>query len=236
MTDNSIDRRTVLQGATTALAAGAATAAAAAPRHTLPKLPYALDALEPYIDARTMELHHDKHHQTYVDNLNKALAGNDALAKLSVEDLLAHLENVPESIRTAVRNHGGGHANHSLFWLNLAPAKGQAPKGELAAAIEKTFGGQSALVDKLKSTALGVFGSGWAWLSSDASGKLAVGGSSNQDTPLSRGETPLVAIDVWEHAYYLKYQNRRAEYLEAIPHIINWDWVSERYAGLVKRG
>jgi superoxide dismutase, Fe-Mn family len=225
-------RRTMLQAV--ALAGVAQVARPADPPFTLPKLPYAFDALEPHIDARTMEIHHDKHHQAYVDNLNKAVATDPALARLSVEELLARLDTIPESIRTAVRNNGGGHANHSLFWQNLAPAKGQKPQGELAAAINKTFGSQSALEDKLRSTATGVFGSGWAWLTLDPSNKLIVEGYPNQDSPILRKQKPLLGLDVWEHAYYLKYQNRRADYLAAITNVINWDFVSSRYNQLMK--
>jgi Fe-Mn family superoxide dismutase len=213
--------------------AAASLPAVAAPA-TLPKLPYAFDALEPYIDARTMEIHHDRHHQTYVDNLNKAIGGDPKLNSLSIEELLGKLDAVPEAIRTAVRNNGGGHANHSLFWQVLAPAKGQAPKGKLVSAIEKTFGSQTAFEDKLRATALGQFGSGWAWLSLNAKNELLLEGYPNQDGPLLRQQRPLLGIDVWEHAYYLKYQNKRADYLAAVTKVINWDFVSERYEALAK--
>jgi superoxide dismutase, Fe-Mn family len=223
-----ITRRSLLQAAALGSAA-AAIASAADPPFTLPKLPYAYDALEPYIDAQTMQIHHDKHHQAYVDNLNKAVASDPALAGMSVEELLRKLDTLPAAVRTAVRNQGGGHANHSLFWLTLAPAsKSGKPSGELAAAIESTFGGQSAMEDKLKATATGVFGSGWAWLALDGK-KLVIEPAPNQDSPLTAGHKPLLGIDVWEHAYYLKYQNRRPEYLAAILHVINWDYVSQRY-------
>jgi Fe-Mn family superoxide dismutase len=199
------------------------------PPFTLPPLPYAADALEPYIDAQTMTIHHDKHHQAYVDNLNKAVANAPSLAGMSVEELLAKLDTVPEAVRTAVRNQGGGHANHSLFWQTLAPAKGQQPKGKLAAAIDRSFGSYSKFEDQLKAAAAGVFGSGWGWLVLDSSNKLAIESDPNQDSPISKGRKPLLGIDVWEHAYYLKYQNRRADYLAAIVKVINWDFVSQRY-------
>ncbi|MCX6593710.1 MAG: superoxide dismutase [Acidobacteria bacterium] len=213
--------------------AAASLSASAAPA-TLPKLPYAFDALEPYIDARTMEIHHGRHHQAYVDNLNKAIGGDPKLNSLSIEDLLGKLDTVPEAIRTAVRNNGGGHANHSLFWQVLAPAKGQAPKGKLVAALDKTFGSQAAFEDKLRATAQGQFGSGWAWLSLNAKNELLLEGYPNQDGPLMRQQRPLLGIDVWEHAYYLKYQNKRADYLAAVTKVINWDFVSERYEALAK--
>jgi len=199
---------------------------------TLPPLPYAVDALEPHIDARTMEIHHDKHHQAYVDNLNKAIGGDAKLSQRKVEDLLANLDAVPAAIRTAVRNHGGGHANHSLFWKTLGPAKGSAPKGKLAKAIDQSFGSYSALEDKLKATAMSVFGSGWAWLALDKSGRLVLEGYPNQDSPISKGLQPVLGIDVWEHAYYLKYQNRRADYLAALLKVVNWDAVTQQFEGL----
>jgi Fe-Mn family superoxide dismutase len=197
---------------------------------TLPKLPYATDALEPYIDARTMEIHHGKHHQAYVDNLNKAVASQPQLAGKKVEDLLANLSSVPEAVRTAVRNNGGGHANHSLFWQTLGKGK-SAPKGKLAAAISKSFGSQSAFEDKLKAAGLSVFGSGWAWVVASG-GELRIETSPNQDNPWMAGRKPLLGIDVWEHAYYLKYQNRRADYLGALLQVVNWDFVSGRYEKL----
>jgi Fe-Mn family superoxide dismutase len=216
-------------------AAAAGMAPAAAPPHALPKLPYAFDALEPFIDAQTMQIHHGRHHQAYVDNLNKAVATDDALAKLPVEDLLRRLDTIPAAIRTAVRNHGGGHANHSLFWETLAPAaKSGAPSGALAAAIDKTFGGRQQFEDKIQAAAMGVFGSGWAWLSLDPAKKLIIESAPNQDSPLSGGRAPVLGIDVWEHAYYLKYQNRRAEYLKAILKVINWEFLSARYESLMK--
>jgi Fe-Mn family superoxide dismutase len=229
---DKISRRRMIQ-----VAGGAALLApklfAAAP-FTLPPLPYATDALEPYIDARTMEIHHDKHHQAYVDNLNKAVASDPSLSGMTVEELLAKLDTLPAPVRTAIRNQGGGHANHSLFWQTLGPAKGSAPKGQLAKALDETFGSYAKFEDQMKAAATGVFGSGWAWLVLDSGNKLALEPYPNQDSPISRGKKPLLGIDVWEHAYYLKYQNRRAEYLAAITKVINWDFVSARYADLSK--
>jgi Fe-Mn family superoxide dismutase len=194
-------------------------------------LPYAVDALEPYIDARTMEIHHGRHHQAYVDNLNKALAGYPQWASKSLEEILKNLAAAPEAIRTAVRNNGGGHANHSLFWQVLG--KGQAaPKGELARAVETSFGSVAGLKERLKAAGLSVFGSGWVWLTGDGKGQLKIETSPNQDSPWMEGRTPLLGIDVWEHAYYLKYQNRRADYLEAVLQVINWDFVSARWVTL----
>ena len=203
---------------------------AAAPPVTLPKLPYAYDALEPYIDAQTMEIHHDKHHKAYVDNLNKALATQPELAKRPVDEILRDLASVPESIRTAVRNNGGGHVNHSLFWETLGKPQG-GPKGKLQAAINKSFGTQEAFEEKLRAAGLSVFGSGWAWVSQQGDGVL-IETSPNQDGPWMQGRRPLFGVDVWEHAYYLKYQNRRADYLAAILHVVNWDFVSKRYEEL----
>jgi len=203
------------------------------PAATLPPLGYATDALEPFIDAQTMEIHHDKHHKAYVNNLNKALAGNPELAAKPLDQLLKNLADVPEPIRNAVRNNGGGHANHSLFWQTLAKGKGPA-KGKLRAAINKSFGGQSALEDKLKSTGLTIFGSGWVWLIPDGGDGLTIETSPNQDSPLMRGRAPLFGIDVWEHAYYLKYQNRRADYLAAFVNVINWDFASQRFEEISK--
>ena len=197
---------------------------------TLPPLPYAYDALEPYIDAQTMQIHHDKHHQAYVDNLNKAVASEPSLAGKSLDDLLSNLDALPPAVRTQIRNQGGGDANHTLFWNTLTPAsKQKMPSGKLAAAIDRTFGSQDKLEAALKASAAGVFGSGWGWLSLDKNGKLAVVSLPNQDSLLSSGNRPLLGIDVWEHAYYLKYQNRRPEYLAAIFHVVNWDFVSARY-------
>ncbi len=197
--------------------------------HELPKLPYAFDALEPHLDARTMEIHHDKHHQAYVDNLNKALVAEPALAKLPVEDLLRGFATVPDAIKTAVRNHGGGHANHSLFWEIMGPGAGGSPIGALAADINGAFGSLSALQEKVNAAAMGQFGSGWGWLVV-ADGKLDVIARPNQDSPLAEGKTPILGVDVWEHAYYLHYQNRRADYLKAWWNTVRWDKVSERYA------
>jgi Fe-Mn family superoxide dismutase len=230
MTD-TLSRRRLIQ-----LAGGAALLApklfGAAP-FTLPPLPYSFDALEPYIDARTMEIHHDKHHQAYVDNLNKAVATDASLSGMTVEELLAKLDTLPAPVRTAIRNQGGGHANHSLFWQTLGPAKGAQPKGSLAKALDTSFGSYSKFEDQLKAAATGVFGSGWAWLVVDGN-KLAIEQYPNQDSPITKGKKPLLGIDVWEHAYYLKYQNRRAEYLAAITKVINWDFVSGRYDELSK--
>ena len=197
--------------------------------HELPKLTYAFDALEPHIDARTMEIHHGKHHQAYVDNLNKALANAPELAKLAVEDLLRGFATVPEAIRTAVRNHGGGHANHSLFWEIMGANAGGSPTGALATAIDGAFGSFTALQEKVNAAAMGQFGSGWGWLVV-ADGKLDVIARPNQDSPLAEGKTPILGVDVWEHAYYLNYQNRRADYVKAWWSTIRWDKVAARWA------
>jgi Fe-Mn family superoxide dismutase len=211
----------------------AATAAAATNGpFTLPPLPYAYDALEPYIDARTMEIHHDKHHAAYVANLNKAVAEFPDVGKMSVEDMLKDLNAIPEKIRTAVRNQGGGHFNHSLFWQMLKKDGGE-PKGALATAIEQRFGSFSAFKDEWTKAAVGQFGSGWAWLVVDANKQLGIEPTANQDSPISQGRQPLLGVDVWEHAYYLKYQNRRPEYVAAFFHVINWDFVSERYEKII---
>ena len=194
----------------------------------LPKLPYAVDALEPYIDAQTMTLHHDKHHQTYVTNLNGAIEKHPELASKSLEDLLMDLNSVPEDIRTVVRNHGGGTWNHSMFWEIMAPNAGGAPKGELAQAIDAAFGSFDAFKAEFEKAANGRFGSGWAWLVKKGNG-VAVVSTANQDNPMSDGATPVLGIDVWEHAYYLKYQNRRAEYVTNWWNVVNWDAASERY-------
>lgn len=206
---------------------------AAEPPYTLPKLPYAYDALEPYIDAQTMHIHHDKHHQGYVDNLNKAIAGDPALAKLTVEELLQRLDTLPAALRTAVRNQGGGHANHSLFWQIMAPASQSGkPGGKLGEGLNHEFGGQEKFEAALRTAALAVFGSGWAWLTTDRSGRLAIEASANQDSPISSGRDPVLGLDVWEHAYYLKHQNRRPEYVAAFFHVINWDFVSDLFTKL----
>jgi Fe-Mn family superoxide dismutase len=197
--------------------------------HQVPDLPYAFNALEPHLDARTMEIHHDKHHAAYVANLNKALDGQPDLAAKSVEDLLRGIDGVPAAIRTAVRNHGGGHANHSLFWSVMSPDGGGAPGGELAAAVDRELGGFGALKERLTAAAAGQFGSGWGWLAV-AGGKLEVLASANQDSPLMEGRTPILGVDVWEHAYYLAYQNRRPDYLAAWWNVVNWAEVGRRYA------
>jgi len=198
----------------------------------LPPLPYPFDALEPHIDAKTMEIHHGKHHATYVANLNKAIAGHADLAKKSVEELLRDLAALPESIRTAVRNSGGGHANHSLYWQTMKKDGGGEPKGELAKAINKQFGSYLVLSTDLVSAAIKVFGSGWAWLTLDGK-QLKIESTPNQDSPLLQGRQPLLGIDVWEHAYYLKHQNRRGDYVAAFLHVINWDFVEQRYEKLM---
>jgi superoxide dismutase, Fe-Mn family len=201
--------------------------------YTLPPLPYAFDALEPHIDAKTMEIHHDRHHKAYVDNLNKALEGTD-LGNQSVESLISNIEKVPDSIRMAVRNNGGGHANHSMFWTILGKGKGGQPKGELAEAIQKDLMGFDHFKEALNKAGLGRFGSGWTWLSLDKSGKLIVESTLNQDSPLMTGNKPIMGIDVWEHAYYLKYQNKRADYLEAVWNVLDWDVIGKRYADAKK--
>ncbi|HUI89898.1 MAG TPA: superoxide dismutase [Anaerolineales bacterium] len=195
----------------------------------LPKLPYAVDALEPYIDAQTMTIHHDKHHQAYVTNLNGAIEKHPELGKKSLEALLKDLIAVPEDVRTAVRNHGGGTWNHSMFWEIMAPKAGGAPKGELAKAIDASFKSFDAFREEFNKAANGRFGSGWAWLVKKGSG-LAVVSTANQDNPMSEGTTPLMGIDVWEHAYYLKYQNRRADYVTAWWNVVNWEAVAARFA------
>jgi len=197
--------------------------------YQLPPLPYAYEALEPYIDAQTMHLHHDKHHQVYLDNLNKAVAGTEWEA-LEVAELLKRLDQVPEAIRTVVRNHGGGHANHALFWEVMAPPTGGVPTGELAAALESAFGGFEAFKEKFHQVALGQFGSGWGWLVIKPDGRLDLYSLPNQDSPYSRGDWPILGIDVWEHAYYLKYQNRRAEYITNWWNVVNWPYVAHLFA------
>lgn len=194
----------------------------------LPPLPYAYDALEPYIDTETMHLHHDKHHAAYVANLNKAVADYPDVGKMSIEEILKNLDGVPEKIRTAVRNQGGGHYNHSLFWLMLKKNGGE-PQGALASAINQSFGSYDQFKEELTKTAASVFGSGWAWLTVDANKQLAIEPTHNQDATISEGKQPLLGIDVWEHSYYLKYQNRRPEYVAAFFNVINWDFVSDRY-------
>jgi Fe-Mn family superoxide dismutase len=194
----------------------------------VPDLPYAYDALEPYIDETTMHLHHDKHHQTYVDKANAALEGTE-WADRSVEDVLTNLSSLPGDKQTAVRNNAGGHYNHSLFWKMMGPDGGGEPGGDVASAIGDTFGSFDAFKEEFKGAGANRFGSGWAWLVKDSSG-LAVVSTPNQDTPLSAGSAPLLGVDVWEHAYYLKYQNKRPEYLDAFWNVVNWDYVNELYA------
>ena len=196
--------------------------------YELPPLPYPYDALEPHIDEQTMRIHHDKHHAAYVNNVNSALEGHPELAKKSVEDLLKDLNAVPEAVRTAVRNNGGGHANHTLFWVVMSPSGGGMPGGALASAINQAFGSFDAFKDQFSTAAATRFGSGWAWLVVGPGGSLSVTSTPNQDTPLSEGLTPILGIDVWEHAYYLKYQNRRADYIAAWWNVVNWDEVARR--------
>ena len=196
----------------------------------LPPLPYAYDALEPYIDTQTMQLHHDKHHAAYVNNLNAALQNSAELASLSVEDVVRRLSEVPESARTAVRNNGGGHVNHSMFWQIMKPNGGGEPTGELASAIQQTFGSFDTFKAQFNDAGVKRFGSGWTWLVIDQSGKLAVMSTANQDSPLMDGLYPVMGNDVWEHAYYLKYQNRRPDYLNAWWNVVNWDEVARRYS------
>ena len=194
--------------------------------YSVPPLPYAYDALEPHIDKATMEFHHDKHHQAYVDKVNAALEGT-ALADTAIEDILADLSQVPDDKRSAVKNNGGGHYNHSLFWESLSPTGGGSPGGELGSAIDSAFGSFADFQAQLKATGVNQFGSGWSWLVHDGSG-LAIVGTANQDTPLSSGKSPLLGVDVWEHAYYLLYQNRRPDYIDAWWNVVNWDAVAAR--------
>jgi superoxide dismutase, Fe-Mn family len=194
----------------------------------LAKLPYAYEALEPFIDAQTMTIHHDKHHAAYVTNLNAALDKHPELGSWSLENLLVKLADVPEDIRTAVRNHGGGHWNHDMFWNIMAPKAGGEPQGALSKAIEADFGGFANFKSEFEKSAMGRFGSGWAWLA-DKGGKLVVVSSANQDNPMTDGLKPLLGIDVWEHAYYLKYQNRRAEYVTSWWNVVNWEAVAARF-------
>ena len=197
--------------------------------HQLPQLPYDFNALEPHIDARTMEIHHGKHHAGYVNNLNNALQGRTDLEALPVEDLLRGIDQVPEDIRTAVRNNGGGHANHTLFWSIMGPGKGGEPTGELAAAIDGTFGSFEKFQEAFAKAAATRFGSGWAWLVVDASGTLKLYSTANQDSPYMQGEAPILGLDVWEHAYYLNYQNRRPDYITAFWNVVDWDRVAENF-------
>ncbi|MEK3873763.1 MULTISPECIES: superoxide dismutase [unclassified Paenibacillus] len=202
--------------------------------HELPALPYPANALEPYIDEQTMNIHHDRHHNTYVTNLNAALESAPALQNKSVEELISDLGSVPENIRTAVRNNGGGHANHSLFWTVIGPGGGGTPSGPVASAIDSDLGGFDKFKEEFTKAAATRFGSGWAWLVVGKDGKLAVTSTPNQDNPLSEGQTPILGLDVWEHAYYLKYQNKRPDYIAAFWNIINWDEVNRRYEAAKK--
>ena len=241
---NGLDRRlflaagaagaAVVAGGVPLRAAMAQAAPAATGPYTLPPLPYAFAALEPHIDAQTMELHHGKHHQAYVANLNKALADYGQLQGLSLPDLLAQGANLPEAIRTAVRNNGGGHANHSMFWSIMAPNAGGAPTGGVAKAIDKSFGGFDAFKKAFNEAGAKQFGSGWVFVTVGADGALAIKAQPNQDTPLMEGRGVLMGNDVWEHAYYLKYQNRRADYLTAWWNLVNWSAVNDRLARLGK--
>ena len=196
--------------------------------YSVPPLPYAYDALEPHIDKATMEFHHDKHHQAYVDKLNEAVAGT-SLEDAPIEGVLRDLSRVPDDKRTAVKNNGGGHYNHTLFWESMSPDGGGEPDGALADAIAQTFGSFSDFKAKLKATGVAQFGSGWGWLIHDGSG-LAIVGSANQDNPISDGKTPLLGVDVWEHSYYLKYQNRRPDYIDAFWNVVNWPKVAELFS------
>ncbi|TVP98129.1 MAG: superoxide dismutase [Planctomycetaceae bacterium] len=227
---NNLNRREMMAiagacGVTAMFGASARPALAAA---TLPELGYAFNALEPYIDAKTMEIHHGKHHQAYINNLNNALADFPQLEAMPLEKLLADLDGLPESIRTAVRNNGGGHLNHSLFWRMMKPGGGGA-RGAIGQAIDSTFDSFENFQTAFTTTALGQFGSGWAWLVASGD-KLEVVGTPNQDTPVSAGKTPLLGIDVWEHAYYLKYQNLRGDYVKAWWNVVNWDFVNQLFA------
>jgi superoxide dismutase, Fe-Mn family len=233
MTRRDALKKTVLSAAVVSVAAlpgsvKAQPAGAPAGPFKLPALPYAFDALEPHIDAKTMEIHHDRHHQAYVTNLNKAVMGNAKLSEKSVEELVRHLDDVPETVRTAVRNNGGGHYNHSLFWRLMKKDGGGQPKGALAKAIATKFSSFDKFKADFSDAAMKVFGSGWAWLILDEK-ELKIVSSPNQDVPLSHGKHPLLGLDVWEHAYYLKYQNKRADYVAAFFNVINWDAVSERF-------
>jgi Fe-Mn family superoxide dismutase len=197
--------------------------------HMLPALPYNADALEPYIDRQTMELHHGKHHAAYVKNLNAALEKHPDLQVKSVDDLLRDIHHVPHDIRSAVRNNGGGHANHSMFWLIMGPQGGGRPMGAIAEAIKASFGSFETFKDEFSKAAMGRFGSGWAWVI-DQGGRLSIESTANQDSPLMEGKTPLLGLDVWEHAYYLKYQNRRADYVNGWWHVVSWVAVNKRFA------
>ena len=200
--------------------------------HTLPALPYAHDALEPHIDAQTMEIHHDKHHAAYVTNANAALEKYPELGSKSVEDLLWGIDTVPEDIRKAVRNNAGGHSNHSIFWSIMGPGGGGNPPGRLGDTIKSTFGSYDAFKEQLQKTGVGQFGSGWAWLLADKQGKMTIKGYPNQDSPYMEGLTPILGVDVWEHAYYLKYQNKRADYIAAWFNTLNWQAIEARFSSI----
>jgi Fe-Mn family superoxide dismutase len=202
--------------------------------YELPKLPYAYNALEPHIDAKTMEIHHTKHHQAYINNANKALEANAELAAKPVEKLLREISTVPDSVRQVLINNAGGHANHSLFWQIMGPGKGGEPKGALADAINSTFSNFAGFKEKFAAAGVGRFGSGWAWLVIDGGGKLAIEATPNQDSPLMQGHTPILGLDVWEHAYYLNYQNRRPDYITAWWNVVNWDKVAELFGSAKK--
>jgi Fe-Mn family superoxide dismutase len=230
-------RRELLQTVSAGIAVSALVGCATAqsgPALELPPLPYPVDALEPHIDAQTMTIHHDKHHQAYVTNLVNALRDHTELSKKPLAEILGNLDAVPESIRTAVRNNGGGHSNHSLFWRVMSPKGGGTPKGELLKAIEGKFGSFDKFKEDFSKAGATQFGSGWAWLSVDGGKQLVLSATANQDTPLMTGLVPILGVDVWEHAYYLKYQNRRADYLAAWWNVVNWDTVSEEYARALK--
>jgi len=197
--------------------------------HELPELTYSHDALEPFVDSKTMEIHHGKHHNAYVTNLNNAIAGNEVLEAKSIDELIADLESVPEEIRGAVRNNGGGHSNHSLFWNIMGPGKGGTPAGELGDAINSTFGSFENFQEEFTKAGMTRFGSGWAWLSI-SNGSIEVSSTANQDSPIMEGKTPLLGCDVWEHAYYLKYQNLRPDYIKAWWNVVDWDAVSARFS------
>jgi superoxide dismutase, Fe-Mn family len=198
---------------------------------TLPPLTYDFGALEPHIDAQTMEIHHDRHHQAYINNVSAAIEKHPELADKTIEELLGDLAAIPEDIRTVVRNNGGGHYNHSMFWEIMGPGGGGEPTGSVGAAITSAFGDYATFKEALTKAAVGQFGSGWGWLVKDGSGKLSIFGRPNQDTPLSEGLTPVLGVDVWEHAYYLKYQNKRPDYVTAWFNTINWDAVNQRFGG-----
>jgi superoxide dismutase, Fe-Mn family len=234
MTRREALKTTLIAAAATAAAPnlmplGAQTPPPPAGPFKLAPLPYAADALEPHLDARTMEIHHGKHHAAYVANLNKAVADHADLAAKSAEELVRGLPGLPEKVRTAVRNNGGGHFNHTLFWQMMSKNGGGEPKGDLGRAIEKSFGGYAAFKEQFAKAALGQFGSGWAWLTLDGR-ELRIEATANQDNPVTQGRVPLLGVDVWEHAYYLKYQNRRADYVAAFYNVIHWGFVAERYA------